>query len=246
MIRISAVSYLNTFPFVMGLESSGILQDIVLELDVPSICAKKFRENQVDIALIPTGALREMDQFSLISSYCIGAVRAVKTVLLLSHKPLDQIRTIALDFDSRTSIQLVRILSTHYWHIDPEYHDLSSGEAGFTEQYDAMVAIGDKTFVLGDQYPCVYDLAEQWIAFTKLPMVFAVWGANKPLSASFLEQFDKALTYGITHLGMVPEYFSGKLPEHIDVMQYLREHISYDFDEPKKAGMARFLELIGN
>ena len=78
MLKISAVSYLNTYPFVYGLQQSGLLDKFKLELDVPSVCASKLKNNQADIALVPVGALPDFDQYELTSCYCIGAVNQVK------------------------------------------------------------------------------------------------------------------------------------------------------------------------
>ncbi|MBL7138339.1 MAG: menaquinone biosynthesis protein [Bacteroidales bacterium] len=244
LIKISAVSYLNTFPFVFGIKTSGELDDIELQLDIPSVCAEKLRNNEVDLALVPVGAIPELDDPIPVADYCIGAERDVKSVLLLSHVPLHEIREIALDFDSKTSVQLIRVLAGKFWKINPKWRKLGSGEAEKATGYESLMAIGDKTFQLAREYPYVYDLAGEWIQHTSLPFVFAVWLANKPLPEGFLLKFNKALEYGIVRKQEIPEFFPNKIPPGLDAIKYLEENISYNFDERKKEGMALFLDLI--
>jgi chorismate dehydratase len=245
LLKISAVSYLNTFPFVFGLRVSGLLKNFTLELDVPSVCAEKFKNETVDIALVPAGALPEIKQFHYISDYCIGAVGEVKTVLLLSRVPLARISKVYLDFDSRTSVELVRLLAKHYWHIEPEWEHLKTGITGVTEDIESLVAIGDKTFMIRNKFPYAYDLALEWINFTGLPFVFATWISRVALPAETLHQFKQAISYGIDHKRECLEYFSDKLPACGDCLRYLEENISYDFDDSKKEGLKKFLSLLG-
>ncbi|NQV02455.1 MAG: menaquinone biosynthesis protein [Bacteroidia bacterium] len=245
LIKISAVSYLNTLPFVFGLKTSGELDDIDLQLDIPSVCAGKLKNNEVDLALVPTGAIPELDHPIHVADYCIGAEGEVKTVLLLSHIPLQEIREIALDFDSKSSVQLIRILAKKFWKINPQWRQLGPGEAEKLTECESLVAIGDKTFQLVHDYPYVYDLAGEWIKYTSLPFVFAVWLTNKTLPAGFLVKFNKALEYGILRKEEVPDFFPNKIPPGIDVVSYLENNISYPFDARKKQGTELFLNLIG-
>lgn len=211
-LKISAVSYLNTFPFVYGIRRSGFLKDYRLDLDIPSICADKLKTGVADIALIPVGALTDLSSYDFITDFCIGAVNNVKTVLLLSHKPVGQIRNIGLDYDSRTSVKLVKVLATHHWKIHPDYVTLKPGQAVQNPDTDAIVAIGDKTFDLIKKYPYTYDLAEEWINFTSLPFVFAAWVTTKRISLTMQQNLNQALEFGVNHIRETLEYFKDKLP----------------------------------
>ncbi len=243
-LRVSAVSYLNTFPFVYGLRESGIMHNIRLELDVPSVCAENFKAGKADIALVPAGALPELTDYKYVSDFCIGAVNPVRTVLLLSKKPLDQISKVYLDFDSRTSVELVKVLARHYWQINPEWKNLKSGQSSSGQDLESLVAIGDKTFEISHHFPYVYDLAEAWIDFTGLPFVFAVWISRSQITALVEEQFNRALLYGINHKRECLDYFIDKLPAGIDCLSYLEDNISYKFDAKKKQGVERFLGFL--
>ncbi|MEI6174147.1 MAG: menaquinone biosynthesis protein [Bacteroidota bacterium] len=244
LLKISAVSYLNTFPFVYGIRESGLLQNFALELDVPSICAEKLENGTVDIALVPVGALPGIGQFHHISDHCIGAVGEVKTVLLLSKVPLEKISQVYLDYDSRTSVELVKVLAKRSWKIDPQWKNLKSGEALSMDNLESLVAIGDKTFGIRPNFPYVYDLAEAWIDYTGLPFVFAAWVSRKKLDDDRLMQFSRALAWGVSHKRESLEYFSDKLPGCDDCLSYLENNISYDFDEKKKMGLSKFLGYL--
>lgn len=243
-LRISAVSYLNTFPFVYGIQSSSHRNHFMLHLDVPSLCAERMKNGEADVALVPAGAMADLGEFNLLPDFCIGAVKEVKTVLLLSQQPLTQIRSIGLDFDSRTSVELVKILARHHWHIDPEYKKLKPGEAAAADTSETLVAIGDKTFTLRGQYRYVYDLATEWINFTGLPFVFAVWVTRPSLNTESLLPLTDALRYGVSNIPMCLDYFKDRLPEGVDSRSYLEENISYILDEQKQQGLRTFLQFL--
>ncbi|MCK9422433.1 MAG: menaquinone biosynthesis protein [Bacteroidales bacterium] len=244
LLKISAVSYLNTFPFVYGLQQSGFLKNFRLELDIPSVCAEKLKNKIVDIALVPAGALPDFKAFHYISDYCIGAVSPVKTVLLLSKVPLEMITKVHLDFDSRTSVRLVKVLAGNYWQITPAWENLKAGEASNRSSVESLVAIGDKTFELRQHFPYIYDMAEEWIRFTGLPFVFAVWLSREQLADRIVNTFTQALTFGVTHKRECIEYFRDRLPACDDCLEYLEHNISYSFDDQKKEGLARFLKYL--
>lgn len=242
-IKITAVSYYNTLPFVYGLTHSGLLNDFQLSLDVPSECARKLIDDEADIGLIPVGALPSISGYKLLGNLCIGADKDVKSVLLLANTDLHNIKTIYLDTDSKTSVNLVRILAKRYWGIHPKWISLSQLR-GKPANDEGMVLIGDKTFGLCRQYPFCFDLAGEWIKFTGLPFVFAVWVSKKNVPADFESSFQAALTWGIGHreesIAM-----AGKL--HITEQQltsYLKNDISYLLDDQKIKGMELFLKYM--
>ena len=115
-IRVSAISYLNSIPFVYGLENSPLQSEIELSLDIPSECAKKLLENKVDIGLVPVAIIPQLKFSEIIGPYCIGANGPVESVCLFSQVPLNDIEEIQLDFHSKTSVQLVQLLSKKYWY----------------------------------------------------------------------------------------------------------------------------------
>ena len=193
LLKISAVSYLNTIPFVYGIQKSGHMKDFRLDLDVPAVCAAKLKNGEADIALVPVGALPEFDHPEIVSEYCIGARGKVRTVLLLSQQPLDQISQVHLDHDSMTSVKLVKVLAKNFWKISPGWKNLYPGQPELPGNLESMVAIGDKTFELVKHYKYIYDLAEEWTKFTSLPFVFAVWMSSGPVPGPFVKSLNDAL-----------------------------------------------------
>jgi len=233
-IRVSAVSYTNTKPFVYGLQHSEIINLIELSLDIPSDCANKLINDKADIGLVPVAALLDLPFYEIISDYCIGAVTAVNSVFIFSKKPVEQIQSIRFDVQSRTSNELAKVLFKHYWHIQPEFVN--------KDDADAFVEIGDRTFGKKDKFPYVYDLAEEWINFTGLPFVFAVWAANKNIPQSFVDKFNSALKFGLDHRKEMIKQLPKR--EDFDLEDYLMNHVDFDLDKKKKEALDKFLELV--
>jgi chorismate dehydratase len=244
-IRISAVSYLNTLPFLYGIKYSNLLSNFEFELDYPAICAQKLIENNVDIALIPVAAIPLVQNARFISDFCIGAHNEVKSVLLLSDVPLAQIKSILLDYQSKTSVNLVKVLANKLWKISPEW---IAGEKGFENKIvgnTAGVVIGDRTFLLYNKYQYVYDLSSEWYKLTGLPFVFASWVCNKNIDQSFENQFNEALRFGINHIReVVIEYNELNPDSGIDLYEYLTKYISFEFNTQKKESLKQFYNFL--
>ncbi len=242
-LRITAVSYYNTLPFIYGLKHSGLLSGFELSLDVPSECARKLRDNEADIGLIPVGALPEIPGYLVESNLCIGADKDVKSVLLLANSRLTILKTIYLDTDSRTSVNLVKVLAREHWKINPQWKSIAELRGKIASD-EGMVLIGDKTFGLSKQYPFCYDLAGEWIKFSGLPFVFAAWVSRKPLPEKFRTAFQAALAWGVEHREQ-SVIMAEKI--HItedELVSYLTNDISYTLDDAKRKGMEKFLGYL--
>ena len=233
-IRVSAVSYTNTKPFIYGLQHSDIFEKIELSLDNPSDCAQKLIDNEADIGLVPVAALPDIPGYKIIADYCIGAVQAVNSVFVFSNVPIEDVITLRLDSQSRTSNSLAKVLLKNYWKLNPQL--ITDGEA------DAFVEIGDRTFGKKNKYPYVYDLAEEWVDFTGLPFVFAVWAANKAIPTDFVEDFNAALKLGLGSR----EALIKEIPpfDNFDLNDYLMDRIDFVFDAKKQDALERFLVFI--
>lgn len=243
-IKISVVSYLNSKPFIYGIEHSEVAKNIDLQLDIPSVCARKLIEGQVDIGLIPVAVIPELKEHHIISDYCIGAIGKVSSVMLYSEVPLGSIKRILLDYQSRTSVTLVQVLAKEFWKIQPEWVPASHNYENQIRQTTAAVIIGDRTFGLEANYPYVYDLSEEWQKFTGLPFVFACWVSNKKLPDSFISAFNTALRYGMDHRKQLIQELNRKAAYKTDVEKYLTKSISYNYDDAKKQALKRFLEYL--
>lgn len=244
MYKLSIVNYYNTTPFLYGLKHKPVKGNHVFEYDIPSVCAQKLQNKQVDIGLVPVAILPLLNEYHIISDYCIGANGAVDSVKLLAHKPLEELTRVLLDYQSRTSVTLVQILNKHFWKKKIEF---VAAREGFEEQINGTtgaVIIGDRTFGLtSENYPFQYDLALEWKKYTNLPFVFACWVSNTKIDQNFIEDFNASLAYGVNHITEAvlekPNSTNG-----FDAYDYLKNKISYHFDAEKKKALNTFLELL--
>ena len=246
-IRISAVKYANTYPFIYGLTESGFEKKVILETDHPADCAAKLINGKVDIGLIPVAALPLVKEYHIISDYCIGANGNVRTVMLLSNCPFEEIKNIYLDYRSRSSVTLSKVLAKNSWKREFRWINTSKGfdflNIGLNE---AVVLIGDQCFEYENSFRYKIDLANEWKKFSGLPFVFACWTANKKLDDSFIKEFNEALKLGVNNIDGVVEKFgnTGTITGEI-LKKYLTENIDYNFNEDKKKALKLFLELMG-
>jgi chorismate dehydratase len=243
-INISVVSYLNSKPFIYGLQHSDIIKEIDLQLDIPSVCAQKLIEGKVDIGLIPVAVIPTLPEHYIISDYCIGATGKVSSVMLYSNVPLHQIEQILLDYQSRTSVTLVKVLARNFWKIEPKWIQAETDYEKNISGNTAAVIIGDRTFGLEGKYKYAYDLAEEWQKLTGLPFVFACWVANKKLPGSFVTSFNNALRSGLENRPLLIKQIEAEKTYQTDVSEYLNKSISYDLDEQKKQALELFLSYL--
>ena len=241
-MRLSAVSYLNTKPFIYGLFRSDLAEMIDLSLDIPSVCAQKLLAGEADVVLTPVAIIPQLPEAHLVSNYCIGATGAVKTVCVFSEVPLTGIKRIYLDFHSRTSVALVQVLCEKYWKISPEFIPASEGFEDKISGETAGLIIGDRAIGGERRFAYTYDLGEAWTAWTGLPFVFAAWVSIQPIHPEIAIRFNAALQLGLDHL---PELLKiiPSIP-NFDTEAYFRENISYELDDAKWLGLNRFLGYL--
>ena len=243
-IKIVAVSYYNTLPMLYGLQHSDyVRQNCEITLAYPSECARMLIENQCDIALVPVGAIPKLPEYHIVSNVCIGAESKVRSVLLVSETPIDQIRRIYLDYQSATSVRLVKVLAENYWHISPEWVQSKAGYENEIAADTAGVVIGDRCFTI-KPHTHVYDLAEEWIKFTGLPFVFAAWLSSKPIDNDLQQSFNQALGIGVHNIPAVIEYYHHRFIKEFNPMEYYTKNISYELTERKRNGMERFINYL--
>lgn len=238
MVRIAAINYLNTVPFVYGLEASGLSKEVSMRLCSPAACAQMLLDGSADLGIVPAAVVPSLDSPHIISDYCIGADGKVASVLLCSDSPLSGIEEILLDTESRTSVLLLKYLCREKWKISPSFRrfDFSSETIDPSRTY---LLIGDKALGNRDRFKYVLDLAEEWVSFKKLPFVFAVWAANTRLPQSFVEKFNQALKYGIDHIDEAVSKYNNQFPKEY-ACKYLKENISFKLDGIKRAGLAEY------
>lgn len=243
-VRVSAVSYLNTAPFVYGLKHSPIAQHIDLSLDTPAVCASRLAQNDADIGLVPVAVIPNLPKHQIISDYCIGAVDKVRTVVLCSNTPIEAVQQVYLDKESRTSAMLSQVLMHKYWHVNPKVEQIQNWEQlNPALPNTAYVLIGDKVFANEDKFTHVYDLAVTWRQFTSMPFVFAAWTAVSPLSPDFMQEFNNALKLGVNNIEKAIDERELLPTDKQTAFEYLTKNINYTFDSAKKKALIEFWNL---
>ena len=241
--RIGAVSYLNTRPLLLGIEQESFLNSIDLVKSYPANIAQDLLSGQIDIGLVPVAILPQLSNPHIVSNYVIGANGAVASVALFSEVPIDEIKSIYLDYQSRTSVQLLKILLSQFWKKEVEFISATEGYIAQISGTTAGVIIGDRALENLSKYPYVYDLGLAWKQHTGLPFVFAAWVANQPIPSEFMAAFDAANGHGLANLDEVIALIPAQ-EQVYDLHKYYTENISYVYDEEMKQGLAAFLNFI--
>ena len=241
-IRVGIVNYLNTKPLIYGLERKPISELIDLVGAYPSRLAQMLKNDEIDIGLIPVAALLELPGYHIIGNYCIGTEGEIASVGLFSEVPMKEIKKIYLDYQSRSSVELLKWLIKESWGIHPEIvqaedEDYRAEIKGTT----AGLVIGDRALEQRKVSTFIYDLGSEWRSITGLPFVFAAWVSRKLFPESFIKVFDEANSLGLLHIEDIVTAASYGL---YDLNKYYKLHLSYELDDRKKKGMEKFLGLI--
>ncbi|MEO7922234.1 MAG: menaquinone biosynthesis protein [Chitinophagaceae bacterium] len=241
-IRVGIVNYVNTRPLVYGLERPPIKDLIELTGAYPSRLAEMLVNDEIDVGLVPIAILPKLPGYHIVGNYCIGTEGEIASVALFSEVPMNEIRKVYLDYQSRSSVALLRYLMKEYWGINPEIveavnEDYRKEIKGTT----AGLVIGDRAFEQRKISTFIYDLGQEWRSITGLPFVFAAWVSNRKLPDDFIRLFDEANALGLQH---IDEIVAAEPFELYDLKKYYTLHLSYELDERKKKGMKKFLELI--
>jgi chorismate dehydratase len=243
-IRVGIVNYLNTKPLIYGLERGPINNQIDLIGAYPSRLAQLLIDDEIDIGLIPIAAIPRLPSYFIQSEYCIGAEGEIASVCLFSEVPMNEIRKVYLDYQSRSSVALLKWLMKEYWGIHPEIVEAENEEylqliTGTT----AGLVIGDRALQQRKISTFIYDLGSEWRAITGLPFVFAAWVSKEKLPDDFIALFDEANALGLGH---IDEIVAATPFELYDLKKYYQLHLSYHLDDRKKKGMDLFLRYIKN
>ncbi len=212
-----------------------------LTVDYPAKIAGQLIDGTVDVGLVPVAIIPKLKESHIISDFCIGAESPVASVCLFSEVPLQEIKRIYLDYQSRTSVALLKILVREYWKLDVELVETADAYEGLIKRTDAGLVIGDRALRQRLVSPFIYDLAEHWIRFTSLPFVFAAWVSNKPLPVEFIQQFNDANAIGLNN---IPTVVAENAYPHYDLTVYYTQNISYRLTPSKRQGLQRFLSYL--
>ena len=225
------------------MEQSPFKERIELMKAYPAQIAQALLDDTIDIGLVPVAVIPLLKQPQLVSKYVIGTEGEVASVALFSQVPMDQIEKVYLDYQSRTSVALAKILFKQYWKKEVEFLTATEDYISQIKGNTAGIIIGDRALASLDKYEYIYDLGSAWKAYTGLPFVFAAWVANKPLPEEFMEAFDAANAYGLDKLDEVIALIPASQQVY-DLHKYYTDNISYELTDEKRAGLAKFLEAL--
>jgi chorismate dehydratase len=264
-LRISVVQYLNTAPLVHGFVYGPLKGKYELSFTLPSKCADDLRDGLADVAIIPAIEYQRIDNLLVLPDLAIAAKRRVRSLLIVSRKPIPEVASIALDSSSRSTQALTRILCAEHWHIAPKFSEETLSTPSMLEHSDAALLIGDPALRLAisianyatlgpdGELMCnadkaginatgtlhIYDVVQEWRRLSGLPAVLAVWAARPDaITAEVAADFVASQAYGVAHLEEIAEGAADDLSLPADeLLTYLRENIDYTLSSENLAGL---------
>jgi chorismate dehydratase len=240
-IRLGAVGYLNARPLVYGLD---VAPRFSLRYDVPSECAGLLHDGAIDVGLIPSIEYLRGGPYRIVPDLSIASRGPVASVAIYTTKPMREVRSIALDTSSRTSVALVSVLCARLFKIQPLFERRGPDLPAMLEHCDAALIIGDYALLLDHSTARVekIDLGDAWQTLTGLPFVYAFW-AGRPdvLGEHDIEALQRARNGGVTQTDIIArEYFPDSRVHQAAGAAYLRDNIKYDLGDEERAGLERF------
>ena len=247
-VRLGAVGYLNARPLVCGLDR---VPRFDLRYDVPSECARLLHEGTIDVGLIPSIEYLRGGPFRIVPDLSIASRGPVASVAVYTTKPMPDVRSIALDTSSRTSVALVGVLCARLFKIQPALHPRGPDLDDMLARCDAALIIGDNALLLdhgkyevrSTKYEVEkIDLGEAWTTMTGLPFVYAFWaGRPDALTAADVDALQKARDAGVNQPDAIAREYFPDAPEHQAVgARYLRDNIKYYLGDEERAGLEAF------
>lgn len=244
-IKVGAVSYLNTKPLIESLESRH--NRIELSLEIPSRLASMLKDGELDVALIPSVEAFRIPGAKILSDACIGCRGPVWSVKLISRKPFEQIKTLALDEGSRTSVGLTRILLQKRFGIEPVVSTLPIDQSPDHFDCDAALVIGDRAMHLSDSdFKYHWDLGEEWVNWTGLPFVFAMWVTTAEVpDPDLIQAFSDARDFGVSQI----EQIAGREAANFQLsvkscIRYLREHLNFYIGADERSAIEQYQSYL--
>lgn len=245
-MKVALVSYLNTMPFIDGITGEFGSDELQMFRVPPAECARMLEEKSCDMALIPVGALPNLQGVTILPDFCIGSTGPVDSVFLFSQKKVKNIKRIILDPHSRTSNMLVKILAHKYWRIKPEFVTVNDRKMEYVDGSTAVVAIGDWAYKHRHDFPRAYDLSAVWQEMTGLPFVFAVWAYYpEQVPIERIHRLREALREGVENRKISASHWASEFGyEKEEAKKYLLESIEFDFNRDRHEALERFLGEI--
>jgi chorismate dehydratase len=248
VVRVGAVGYLNARPLTWALDRAPRRWNV--RYDVPSVCASLLHAHEIDLGLIPSIEYLQSENYRFVPGIGIGSRGAVASVALYAKVPVGEIRHIALDTSSRTSVTLIRVLCQHHFRIRPAFVPQPPDLRAMTREYDAGLLIGDPAFDANHEALGLVkvDLGEAWTAMTALPFVYAAWtGHPGAVNAEDVRALQAAKAEGLGAIDAIAaEYGRGDAVVQAKAAAYLRDNVKYGLGAQEAAGLQQFLDYAAD
>jgi predicted solute-binding protein len=240
-LRVGIVDFLNSKPLAWGFMKGHHGDLFIPSFHSPALVARLLEQGNLDIGLIPSVEVQRIPGLRVLPDLCVSATQEVRSVLLVSGKPLDQVRRVALDVNSRTSVALLKILLDSRG-LQPEYLEQRPELDRMLEEADAALLIGDPALAIDrDRYE-VLDLAAEWHRLTGHPFVFAVWAVRPEVDVPDLAfYFKSSLRYGLSSLDILVREAAAALSLDPEMVRtYLSDNLSFFLRWPEISGLVEF------
>ncbi len=244
-LKISAVSYLNTSPYIVGLRSvSGIDERFDITMDTPAECAARLLKGKADLGVVPVASIHTLPSHKPVTKWGIVGDGAVESVLLVTEVPIEETRFVYLDYQSNTSNSLLRILMREYLNLEVQFVRSQPGYEQNIRGTTGGLLIGDRALHLGQHFAYRYDLSKMWKEWTGLPFIFARWVGNHRVKDETLDYLDDLFEAGLKRRDEIAAAVGMKFPD-VDVLHYLTNSIIYRVSEEACEGERLFLKKLG-
>ena len=248
LVRIGAVGYLNARPLTWALDRSPERWQV--RYDLPSVCARLLYDGEVDLGLVPSIEYVRSEEYRFVPGVGIGSRGPVASVALFTRRPVSEIRHIALDTSSRTSVTLIRVLCHHRFRIAPEFVPHGPDLTAMVRDYDAGLLIGDPALEADPAALGVtkIDLGSEWTAMTGLPFIYAAWtGRAGAIGAEEVRLLQEAQAEGMRSFPEIAaEYGKGDAAATQRALVYLRDNMRYGLGSDEEQGLQLFLDYAAD
>jgi chorismate dehydratase len=245
--RLGPVHYLNVQPLIFGLARDPSFE---LHFAAPARCAEMLAAGQLELGMIPSIEYTRSPGYRIVPDVSIASFGPVASVAMFTARPLSEIRTVAADTSSRTSVALLKILCAERFKIDPEFQPMAPSPGMMLTSCDAALLIGDPALFLDHEKMGVrkIDLGEEWTAMTGLPFVWAFWsGPDGAADAGVCARLREARDQGVQHYEEIArEYCAGDPPRVPVAAAYLRDNMRYGFAADERRALTRYFELAAS
>jgi chorismate dehydratase len=246
-LRVAAISYLNTAPLMWDFDHGSLGRKYEVEYMLPAVCAEKLSKGEADIGIIPAAAYATIPDLQIIPDVAIASRGPVRSILLVSKKPISEIKIVALDTSSRSSVALMKVLFAKCYGTTPEFAPAAPKLDDMLAKSDAALLIGDPALTANTEGYEVHDLGAEWTRFTGRPFVFAFWAVRKAANAGtdVARDFEWSRRHGVLdeNIASIAELWSPILKlEEKSIASYLTDNIHYRLDAACLEGLRLFFK----